>query len=369
MTTQPRKPRVIRLDETTEKPAKKSAPKPPPKRSKNGRKPRAQKDLAILTPVPDEAAQAPTGGDDASVADALTPPPAAKSKHRFSFAKWLLLALGGLVSLGVGLTIDQLVRELFERNTWLGWAAAGLTLVLVLAAIGIVIREIFGLARLRKIEKLRDAGAKALKSNDQRAAVQLVDKLMDLYETHPETARGRAKMSALHGEIIDGSDLVKLVERDLISPLDARAREMVMSAAKRVSVVTAVSPRAFVDLAYVAMENMRLIRQLSELYGGRPGSLGMFKLAKNVVGHLAVTGSIAIGDGIIQQFIGQGLAARLSSRLGEGVINGLLTARVGISAIDLCRPLAFVDQNRPGIGDFMGDLLTFSNKAKENSDR
>jgi uncharacterized membrane protein YcjF (UPF0283 family) len=28
-------------------------------------------------------------------------------------------------------------------------------------------------------------------------------------------------------------------------------------------------------------------------------------------------------------------------RLGEGVINGLLTARIGIAAMDLCRPLAF----------------------------
>jgi putative membrane protein len=363
----PRKPRAIHLDQDDEALAKKPAPTPSPEKPGKNRKPRAQKDLAVLTLIPDEAAQTPPGEDDASLADALTPPPLVKTKRRFSFVKWLLLALGGLVSLGIGLTIDQLVRELFARNTWLGWAAAGFTIVLVLAALGIAIRELFGLARLRKIENLRNEGTKVLELNDQKAAEQLVDKLMNLYESHPDTARGRAKISALDGEIIDGSDLIKLVEQDLISPLDIKARELVMSAAKRVSLVTAISPRAFVDLAYVAMENMRLVRQLSELYGGRPGSLGMFKLARNVIGHLAVTGSIAIGDGIIQQFIGQGLAARLSSRLGEGVINGLLTARVGISAIDLCRPLPFIEQSRPGIGDFMSDLLRFSNKADDKT--
>ncbi|MGO8315977.1 DUF697 domain-containing protein, partial [Rhizobium ruizarguesonis] len=57
--------------------------------------------------------------------------------------------------------------------------------------------------------------------------------------------------------------------------------------------------------------------------------------------HLAVTGSIAVGDSLVKQVLGHGLASKLSARLGEGVINGLMTARIGIAAMDLCRPLAF----------------------------
>ncbi len=327
------------------------------------RKPRAQKDLAVLTPVADEAAQAPAGEDEA-LGDALTPPPAPAPRKRFSFLNLLLITLGGLLSLGFALAIDQLVRELFQRNNWLGWVAVVLTVLAVIAALGIFVRELAGLIRSRKIEHLRNMAVKALETCDLRSAGRLVDQLMLLYEKRSDTANGRAKMEAHHGEIIDGPDLIRLAERDLIAPLDKRARALVMNSAKRVSLVTAISPRAIVDLAYVAMENMRLIRQLSELYGGRPGTLGIIKLARNVIAHLAVTGSIAIGDGIIQQFVGQGLAARLSSRLGEGVVNGLLTARVGISAIDLCRPLPFNGQKRPSIGDFMGDLLSDANPVK-----
>jgi len=63
-----------------------------------------------------------------------------------------------------------------------------------------------------------------------------------------------------------------------------------------------------------------------------------------------------VGDGLAQQVLGHGLASRLSARLGEGVINGLMTARIGIAAMDLCRPLPFRALKRPGISDFMSDL-------------
>jgi putative membrane protein len=156
--------------------------------------------------------------------------------------------------------------------------------------------------------------------------------------------------------------LVRLAETGLLAPLDQMAQKMVLDSAKRVSVVTAVSPRALVDVGYVIYESSRLIRRLAELYGGRPGTLGLFRLARRVVAHLAVTGSIAVGDSLIQQLVGHGLAAKLSARLGEGVINGLMTARVGIAAMDIVRPLPFVAVRRPGIGDFMSELTRIGGK-------
>ena len=149
-----------------------------------------------------------------------------------------------------------------------------------------------------------------------------------------------------------------------MSSLDDEARSLVMGAAKRVSVVTAISPRALVDVVYVLMENIRLIRAIAELYGGRPGSLGLWRLARSVVSHLAVTGTIAVGDGLLQQVLGHGITAKISTKLGEGVVNGMLTARIGIAAIDVCRPLPFSDQHRPSVKDFLSHLLGGSNASE-----
>jgi putative membrane protein len=144
---------------------------------------------------------------------------------------------------------------------------------------------------------------------------------------------------------------------------DAAAKRIILDSSKRVAVVTAVSPRAFVDIVFVGAEILRLIRRLATLYGGRPGGLGFLRLARSTVAHLAVTGGMAAGDSLVQQILGHGIAARLSARLGEGVINGLLTARVGIAAVEVCRPLPFVAGTPPRLADVMAALRSTANAA------
>jgi putative membrane protein len=54
--------------------------------------------------------------------------------------------------------------------------------------------------------------------------------------------------------------------------------------------------------------------------------------------------------------------SRLSARLGEGVLNGLLTARVGLSAMAVCRPMPFGAQKAPGLAEVAP--FVFSGKEK-----
>jgi len=102
---------------------------------------------------------------------------------------------------------------------------------------------------------------------------------------------------------------------------------------------------------------VRLVRQLAQLYGGRPGALGLLKLMRLTITHLAVTGGMAASDSLVQQMLGHGVAAKLSTRLGEGILNGLLTARLGLAAIDVIRPLPFVALPPPVLSDLVKDLL------------
>jgi putative membrane protein len=283
--------------------------------------------------------------------------PATPLRRGFRWGTLFWSALGGLVLLGSGLGIVHLVEDLFARSEGFGFLGLAFALLATLALVVIVAREAFSLARLATIEKLHRRATAALLSDDVRESRAIVQDLVRIAHGNPHLARARSALAGHADDIIDGADMIRLAERELMTPLDQEARRLVSTAAQRVSLVTAVSPRALVDMLFVLAASLRLVRQLARLYGGRPGALGMIKLMRHVIAHLAITGGMAASDGLVQQVLGHGLAAKLSQRLGEGVLNGLLTARLGLAAIDVTRPLPFTALPRPMLADLAKDLL------------
>lgn len=342
MSDAPRRPKAIKLDDPTVTVAEATF---------DHASARAAAGRTLVVPAPEPVE---TAGEDEGV------PRVMPRGGGWSWRGVLLSALGALVSLSIGLAIDGLIRELFTRAEWLGWFGIALLGLAALALIVLVARELMGLARLRRVDRIREAGATA--GNDPAAAKRVADEVVALYASVPEAARGRAAMADHMTSVVDGRDLMALAERDVIGPLDKRAVALVMDSARNVSVVTAISPRALVDIAVVVIVNLRMVRRLAELYGGRPGTLGFLRLARAVVGHLAITGGMAIGDTLVQQLVGQGLAARLSAKLGEGVVNGFLTARVGLAAIELTRPLPFLKMSPPSLTEMMAELTRMPGK-------
>jgi putative membrane protein len=284
-------------------------------------------------------------------------------KRRAPWLAILLSALSGLLLLGLGLAVENLIVDLYAIAPGLGWVALGLAILAVLAFLAIVGREVAGIWREQKIENLREAAIDALAVKDHKAAKGIVSDLLNLYGGRAAAAQGRARLRGLTDEIIDADDRLAIAERELLAPLDAQAKRAIAGAAKQVSLVTAVSPRAIVDVAFVIFAAVRLLRTLARIYGGRPGLFGFLRLAKAAFNHLAVTGGMAVGDSLMQQVLGLGLAARISAKLGEGVLNGLMTARFGLAALSVCRPLPFIREKTPKIGDVAGELISRAEAA------
>ncbi len=279
------------------------------------------------------------------------------ARRGFRWGALFWSSVAGLVLLGLGLGVVNLIEDLFARSESLGLLGLACAIIAALALMVVVGREVLGLARLATIEKLHQRAAAVLLSDDRAESRAIVRDLLKIAHQNPQLARARAALESHSGEIIDGADMIRLAERELMTPLDQEARRMVSGAARRVSIVTAVSPRAMIDVLFVFIASLRLIRQLARLYGGRPGALGMIRLMRHVVAHLAITGGMAASDSLVQQMLGHGIAAKLSQRLGEGVLNGLLTARLGLAAIDVTRPLPFAALPQPVLADLAKDLL------------
>lgn len=293
---------------------------------------------AMAAPVP-ETAPLPEGRAMQAAAGL-----AARPGSRLARLFWA--ATGGFLGLAVSVAAWDFVAGLLTRNPWLGGAAAVLAAFALIATLLLALREAAAWARLRRLDGLHRA---ALAATDLPAARRVVAGLSDLYGARPDLAWGRARLAERRDDLLDPEALLALAERELMTPLDAAARIEIEAASRMVATVTAVVPLALADVAAALVANLRMIRRIAEIYGGRAGTFGSWRLARTVFAHLAATGAVAVGDDLIHSVAGGGLVAKLSRRFGEGVVNGALTARVGIAAVEVCRPLPFVALPRPRV--------------------
>ena len=287
----------------------------------------------------------------------------------FRWGAIFLSAFTGLVSLWASVTFVRLIEDLFARSQILGWIGTGLLALAGFAALAIFLREIFGIFSLRKISRIQESAELARTNNDQKLARLVTKKLRTLYSDRADLSWGLAAIREHDEDIIDGRDRITLAEQHLLIPLDEKAGEIIASTSRKVTLLTAVTPAAILDILFVAAQNMKMLRQLATLYGGRPGTLGTFKLSGMVISHLAVAGGLALTDNLVQHFIGKGLLGRLSARFGEGAVNGILTTRIGLAALDLTRPIAFTAKEKPGLADFLKNIISLGTGNDENVKR
>ena len=116
-------------------------------------------------------------------------------------------------------------------------------------------------------------------------------------------------------------------------------------------------PLALVDMAFIAWRNLRLINRIATLYGIELGYYSRLCLFKLVLLNIAFAGASELVREVGMDWMSQDLAARLSTRAAQGIGAGLLTARLGIKAMELCRPLPWIDDDKPRLGDFRRQLI------------
>jgi len=273
-------------------------------------------------------------------------------------ARWFWSITVALVGFIVSLAAWDYVTGLLARSPLLGGIATALIGLLLLVLLIIGLRELAAFGRLRKLDGIQHQARSALVSHDLKQARAVLGDLDALYANREDTAWGRAELRSRQGDVLDADGLLGLAETALLGPLDTRAQREVEAAARQVATVTAIVPLALADLFTALTANLRMIRRIAEIYGGRSGTLGSWRLTRTVLTHLVATGAVAVGDDLIGSVAGGGVLSKVSRRFGEGVINGALTARVGVAAIEVCRPLPFHAAKKPSVSGLVGRAMS-----------
>lgn len=275
-----------------------------------------------------------------------------RSLWRRMISVGLLIFTASVLAQGVEWTISA-----WQSHNWVALGSSLAGVLIIGAGVGSVVNEWRRLRRLRQRADERDEARQLLSSHATGQGQLFCEKLArqaGLDPAHPALQRWSA---ALH-ETQNDREVVTLYAQ-LVQPLlDNQARRIISRFAAESALMLAVSPLAVVDMAFIGWRHLRLINSLATLYGIELGYYSRLRLFRLVLFNIAFAGASELIREVGMDWLSQDLAARLSARAAQGIGAGLLTARLGIKTMELCRPLPWIGDDKPRLGDFRRELLS-----------
>ncbi len=196
---------------------------------------------------------------------AVIPPRAAPGSLGLA-ASGAAVLVAGLAALDVG----NFVADQFARSAALGWTTLGISI----AGFGLIgagaWRELRGLFGLRKVDRLRAALADPARA--QQAALAWLATLPD-----GETIAGAVAAAN------DPAAIAALLRAGPLAALRGKSDALGRQAAIQVFAAAAAVPSPSLDGMLVAWRGARLVRQVAELHGLRPGTFATFALLRRVM--------------------------------------------------------------------------------------
>lgn len=275
----------------------------------------------------------------------------------------------------------QWIWDSYHNQQWIYLAFALVSFVIVIFGVKEILGEWRRLVRLKKREQLQQESRlfwqkSAVKNADDfthqdgeqgKALCLKMAKSLQLDEQSPAITQWRNQLN----ETYSAQEVAQLFSQNVLKPFDLKAKKLISKMAAESAVVVAISPLSLVDMFFVAWRNLRLINKIAEIYGIELGYFTRIRLLRMVLVNIAFAGVTEVVQDIGMDWLSQDITAKLSARAAQGIGVGLLTARLGVKAMEFCRPLSFQPNEKPKLSHIQKELLTtikevvLSKKVKE----
>ena len=312
-------------------------------RALSGAVPLSAEEMASASPVLEDPVVAESGLDDALEQ--------AVGARRMGLLGWGLIATT-LLSLWqlVSFVLSTLQDSWLLGSLWLVALTA-----LGLGGVRLLWREVRELYQLKRQQDWRSR-ADALLASDQpdggRLFCQELARASGMANSAPLAQWQQA--CQLHHS---AAEQLALYSHHLLSGQDERARAVILRWSSEAAVLVAISPLAVVDMLLILWRSVKMVDEVARCYGIRLGYWSRIRLFRLIGRHMLYAGVSELVTDVGLDWLGAELTARLSTRIAQGVGAGLLTARLGLQTMQLCRPIPFGAEEKPGLGQIRRQLL------------
>lgn len=268
--------------------------------------------------------------------------------------RWgLMFALVGGATLGA-VELATGIPAALSQSQWMSmaWQLFGISLIGLGGAS--LLKELGRLRRLKRHDTLRvDLAELPQRSPKQaQAMAEQLKRQLKLSNDDPHWLAFQRACQPHHS----GEEIQTLLRYHLLAPRDREAQRLITRMSGETAIMVAISPLTLVDMALVAWRSLAMVDRLCRLYGLELGYASRLRLFRNVLHNMAFAGASELATDASMDMLSLDLAGRLSARAGQGLATGLLSARLGLRAQRLCRPVAFTPEEQPKLADLRQDL-------------
>jgi putative membrane protein len=247
------------------------------------------------------------------------------------------------------------ITAAFDRSTTLGVLAAFAMTAGVTGAGAVIVRETVSLLRLKNVE-----GVRRRLSDRELAPAEIRNAVAEVLAVLPRDRETERAIAAFQREIQphhSRPQQIDLLSHGVMRKLDERAQAHVRTAVLRAFGITAISPTALTDAAFFLACGVRMVRGIAGAYGHRPTAATTVHLLRRLVFEAGKLGAVDLASASLVQHLGGAVTERFATMTADALYAAYRMARLGIIVMDLCRPVAFAENEVPSVGSLVSGVL------------
>ncbi|EKB3552548.1 TIGR01620 family protein [Vibrio parahaemolyticus] len=263
--------------------------------------------------------------------------------------KWLATGVFATFAGLVGWQAVDSVVTAVQTADWLALGWAGFITAVASLGLGAIGKELWKLRKLRNHFSIQEEAELLVHCDSVGKGKVFCEKVAEqsgVLAENPGFDRWQNSINPAHSD----AEILDMYDSMVVSQQDKLATKVVSQHATESAALVAVSPLAAADMLLVAWRNFKMIDNLSKVYGVELGYASRIKLLRAVFVNMAAAGASELAIDAGMDLMSMDLAGKVSARAGQGLGVGILTARLGLKAMALLRPLPWYPDRQVKLG-------------------
>ena len=243
--------------------------------------------------------------------------------------------------------VQWIVNAITDQQ-WITLFFAVAFLLISLTGVGTIFQEWRKLRKLRQHELMQQEAEQyrtVLPTTSGEKSQIFCKQLLEQIQITPQLEQSQKQWLSQINEYHNSEQVMTLFSETVLSPLDKQAQKLIAKHARDNAVIVALSPVAIADVLMVAWRNFALINKITRIYGMELGYFSRLHLFKMVIKNMVFAGTTELVAGMLSHNVLRKLFGQAIQGLGVGI----LTARLGIKAMEFCRPITFKNEEKPNL--------------------